>query len=98
MFASNAERIETKAGQAYYALKPFSLKTAATSEIWSVDQVRITTAQGAALRILAARAWHSARPVLGCFARRSPACAEAAFRARQDGTGSAARPGNWSAR
>ncbi|WP_175037102.1 type VI secretion system baseplate subunit TssF [Burkholderia contaminans] len=49
LFASNAEPIETKAGQAYYALKPFSLKTAATSEVWSVNQVRITTAQGAAL-------------------------------------------------
>ncbi|HDR9204395.1 type VI secretion system baseplate subunit TssF [Burkholderia vietnamiensis] len=49
LFSSNAEPIETKAGQAYYALKPFSLKTAATTEIWSVDQVRITTAQGAAL-------------------------------------------------
>ncbi|MDF0505712.1 type VI secretion system baseplate subunit TssF [Burkholderia cenocepacia] len=49
LFSSNAEPIETKAGQAYYALKPFSLKTAATTEIWSVDQVRITTTQGAAL-------------------------------------------------
>lgn len=49
LFSSNAEPIETKAGQAYYALKPFSLKSAATTEIWSVDQVRITTAQGAAL-------------------------------------------------
>jgi len=48
LFSSNAEPIETKAGHAYYALKPFSLKTAATSEVWSVDQVRITTAQGAA--------------------------------------------------
>ncbi|MCV9917063.1 type VI secretion system baseplate subunit TssF, partial [Burkholderia pseudomallei] len=49
LFSSNAEPIETKAGQAYYALKPFSLKAAATTEVWSVDQVRITTAQGAAL-------------------------------------------------
>ncbi|RQU30081.1 type VI secretion system baseplate subunit TssF [Burkholderia cenocepacia] len=49
LFSSNAEPIETKAGQAYYPLKPFSLKTAATSEVWSVDQVRITTARGTAI-------------------------------------------------
>ncbi|NTZ88166.1 type VI secretion system baseplate subunit TssF [Burkholderia metallica] len=49
LFSSNAEPIETKAGLAYYALKPFSLKTAATTEVWSVDQVRITTAQGTAI-------------------------------------------------
>ena len=48
LFPSNAEPVETKAGLPYYALKPFSLKTAATTEVWSVDQVRITTAQGTA--------------------------------------------------
>ncbi len=49
LFSSNAEPIETKAGLPYYALKPFSLKTTATTEVWSVDQVRITTAQGSAI-------------------------------------------------
>ncbi|AOI97350.1 type VI secretion system baseplate subunit TssF [Burkholderia sp. LA-2-3-30-S1-D2] len=49
LFSSNAEPIETKAGLAYYALKPFSLKTAVTTEVWSVDQVRVTTAEGTAI-------------------------------------------------
>ncbi|MGS0894278.1 type VI secretion system baseplate subunit TssF [Burkholderia stagnalis] len=49
LFSSNAEPIETKAGLAYYALKPFSLKTAATTKIWSIDQVRVTTAHGVSI-------------------------------------------------
>ncbi|KWK68755.1 type VI secretion system baseplate subunit TssF [Burkholderia ubonensis] len=49
LFASDAEPIETQAGQACYALKPLSLNTAATAEVWSVDRVRQTTAQGASI-------------------------------------------------
>ncbi|AXK67849.1 MULTISPECIES: type VI secretion system baseplate subunit TssF [Burkholderia] len=49
LFSSNAEPIETKAGLAYYGLKPFSLKSAGTTEVWSVDQVRLTTAEGGAI-------------------------------------------------
>ncbi len=49
LFSSNAEPIETKTGLAHYALKPFSLKTAVTTEVWSVDQVRVTTAEGTAI-------------------------------------------------
>ena len=49
LFSSNAEPIETKAGLAYYALKPLSLKTAVTTEVWSVDEVRVTTAKRTAI-------------------------------------------------
>ncbi|MXN79749.1 type VI secretion system baseplate subunit TssF [Burkholderia sp. 4701] len=49
LFSSDAEPIETQAGQAYYALKPLSLNTAATAEVWSVDRVRQTTAQGSSI-------------------------------------------------
>ncbi|MDR0244635.1 MAG: type VI secretion system baseplate subunit TssF [Burkholderia sp.] len=49
LFSSNAEPIETKAGLPYYALKPFLLKTAVTTEVWWVDQVRMTGADGVAI-------------------------------------------------
>ncbi|WP_175813565.1 type VI secretion system baseplate subunit TssF [Burkholderia contaminans] len=49
LFLRKAEPIETKAGLAYYALKPISLTSASTTEVWSVDQVRMTTAEGIAV-------------------------------------------------
>ncbi|AOJ17488.1 type VI secretion system baseplate subunit TssF [Burkholderia vietnamiensis] len=79
LFPGDAEPIETQAGLAYYALKPLSLQTAAATEVWSVDQVRQTTAQGTSILPPFESLRHATGTALGLYwtllrdeARRAP--------------------------
>lgn len=49
LFTSDATPIETRAGLSFYPVRPLSAKTAAVTQIWSVDEVRQSEAQGTAV-------------------------------------------------
>ncbi|RQZ16731.1 type VI secretion system baseplate subunit TssF [Burkholderia sp. Bp9031] len=91
LFSSDAEPIETRAGLAYYALKPLALEAMAKAEVWSVDQVRQLTAHGSLILPRFESLQHAVDATAGVYwmllrdeARRAPKAASGPLKPGQE--------------